>query len=486
MLAAFAFAPVVAIALPSASPCILSEPIVCILPGPAAPSALVVLTIPAGSSAERAGEHGVAHFLEHLTFRNRDVENGEATSGAVGIDRYGNAYTTPFATTYHWTVPPERAEEAIARALRVLAPLDVSESVADQERAIVRREREQRKATADAKRSIAVSAALYDGTPLARTVIGTSDEIDALTLEAARAFHERHYHPGEAVLVVAGAIDRETLTTALDDIRNPPSAIAPVEDALSRAGTAVVRSDESFSPTTLDSRKPTRLVVRGPFGAPARTMDAVVLTERPDVARTDATDLATGELLEAFLNSGLEGSPRVALEKGRGRVPEAVGDKVRDASFLIDEVVPGLLYLGVTIGLRPTIEGNAVTPALDTAWRAWEDEWTALRANGLPDGVFERLRGRIVADIARERADAIQSAWSLIGWLEAGASADDWATYPATVKALTEGDVDALLGRLDAPQRSVITDTLPATGTVVIEPTPTNTLGSETADAFAR
>ena len=88
--------------------CIDHAPSVCLLPDSAA-SVLVALTLPVGSTDEEPSEYGLAHYVEHLIFHGRAVEDGEPTPGQGGIDRWGNACTTRWATTYHWTVPAERA-----------------------------------------------------------------------------------------------------------------------------------------------------------------------------------------------------------------------------------------------------------------------------------------------------------------------------------------------------------------------------------------
>ena len=453
----------------------------CVLADGSASEVLVALMVPVGAVAEGPNEHGVAHYLEHLVFRDRTVESGEPTSGAVGIDRYGNAYTTPFATTYHWTVPPERAGEAIERAIAVLGPLDLSPTVAEQERAVVQREREQRFADPFAKRAGAIEAALYAGTPLERSLIGTPDEIEALTAEAALAFHAAHYVPADALLVVAGAVDHLAVASAVLRGRSAAGIDASSANANGSDATASVPGPRTSAnePGTVGGgaagaraivarivaspHAPDHLVVSGPFGAPERTGDALVRTT-PDAATVAATDL-----IAAFLGSGLSGSPRVALEEGSERVPDAVADDVREALFDVRELVPGLSFVGVTLKLRPSVEADRREATLADAWEAWEAEWDALRRSGIPPDAFERLHARVVTDLERQRDDVVASAWSLIGWLEAGSDPSEWAAHPSVVAALTPERIDAVLRALDEPVRSVVTDALPTSAPFAIQ-----------------
>ena len=450
-----------------AAPCIAGAPNVCVIADRSASEVLVALTVPVGAAAEGPGQHGVAHYLEHLTFRDRTVETGEPSSGTVGIDRYGNAYTTPFATTYHWTVPPERGSEAIMRALAVLGPLDLSPAVAEQEREIVQREREQRLADPWSKRAGAIEAVLYGGTALERSLIGTAEEVEALSAEAALAFHAEYYDPEDAVLVVAGAVDHLTLAGAM--VRGRTAAgIGTVAANAHRGGEGA--GERPPGPPDVAARilastpVAEHVVVSGPFGAPERTADALT------IAPPDATTVAAADLIGAYLNSALPGSPRVALEKGGERVSDAVADDVREATFALRELAPGLVGTGVTLRLRPSVKTDRAEVALVDAWSAWNDEWSALRENGIPAEAFERMHTRAITDLDRQRDDAVASAWSLIGWLEAGADPSEWVEYPSILAALTLERTNAVLDTLGKPVRSVVTDALPAPTSFTIKP----------------
>ena len=50
-------------------------------------------------------------------------------------------------------------------------------------------------------------AAFFGSHPLAASVLGTVESIEALGVEAMRAYHRRRYAPGNMVLVASGAVD---------------------------------------------------------------------------------------------------------------------------------------------------------------------------------------------------------------------------------------------------------------------------------------
>ena len=402
--------------------CRAGAPTFCLLSDPDAPRALVALTLPVGAADEGPGEHGIAHYLEHLTFRDRDVEAEEMASAGAGIDRFGNAHTGSWATTYHWTVPPDRAAEAVGRAMAVLSSLEVVADAAAQERAIVAREREQRKDSPAARDGLAMDAALYAETPLARSVIGTARDIDALTLQAARAFHDRHYDPATAIVVVAGDVHW-----------------SDVGDLAGR-GKAMPRRIPDLHLLPADPHRMTR-------------RDAV---QRPERWQVSLFDLTTGQdtraalsVADAYLASSLPNAPAPALVRGR--------DDTLDAWAEIHEVVPGLGALAVGVVLRPGRE-----PAdLDAPWAAWNVLREDLIRSGLDAATVTRLKDRMVRDEAHDREDGIAAAWSLIGAIEAGDDVADWVAWPDRLAAVEAPDVAEIFAALADSRRIVTLDTLP-------------------------
>ena len=411
--------------------CEPGAPRLCLAADPADLSVLVALTLPVGSADEGPGEHGLAHYVEHLTFRGRSVENGEptpgagagSTAGATPTRRPGPRPTTgpcrPSARGRRWPVPwPCWAPWTSPRRPR---PRSAPSSCASASRAMPAptpgvRERWTRRCT--------------PAQPLARPVIGLPEEIAALDPEAARAFHGRHYRAGAATLVVAGPIEPEAIREAV-----------AAHDPLPEGGAAGGGPIHAYA---LDARPPETLRLEDVFGAPERTLDAVARTS--DGPKTLA---ATG-VLDAWLGSGLPGAPGPVL--GRGR------EDVRELSAGVWEVVPGWTALGVTLTLRPSGEEDG----LDAPWAAWEALWAELRRDGLDADTVARLRARLVRDLEDGRDDGQSAAWDLLAWLEAGETAEDWASYPDALAEVGPGDVRALLDALAEPARLVTADAVPA------------------------
>ncbi|MBX2803732.1 MAG: insulinase family protein [Myxococcales bacterium] len=173
----------------------------------------MAMVVSGGSSAERASEHGVAHLTEHLWFRST-VDEG--LSVAQQLERVGavhNAHTTLDETVYV-TVGHRRLTRALLslEATRLEAPLHgVDDAVFDVERDVVHNESRDRYNGAEPLLTTVLNHALREDHPYARSVIGTTDSLDALTLDDALAYTTRQYQPGQATLYLAGSIDLEAI-----------------------------------------------------------------------------------------------------------------------------------------------------------------------------------------------------------------------------------------------------------------------------------
>ena len=87
---------------------------------------------------------------------------------------------------------------------------------------------------------MAIASALYPPDhPYHWLTIGSAEDIQAASLEDARAFFQKYYHPGNASLALAGAIDTdEALALARKYFEELPAgpAVAPVVARDSAAG----------------------------------------------------------------------------------------------------------------------------------------------------------------------------------------------------------------------------------------------------------
>ena len=178
------------------------------------PVAAVCLWYDVGSRQEVAGRTGLAHLFEHLMFQGSAQVKGnghfELVQGAGGSL---NGTTSFERTSYFETMPAHQLELALwleaDRMGSLLAALD--EESLDNQRDVVKNERRQRYDNVPYGTAFERMTALVypEGHPYHHTPIGSMADLDAVTLDDARAFFHANYAPNNAVLAIAGDIDPE-------------------------------------------------------------------------------------------------------------------------------------------------------------------------------------------------------------------------------------------------------------------------------------
>ena len=166
-----------------------------------------------GAADDPPGQSGITHFIEHLMF------NGTATT-ANGeykqiIGRNGgttNAYTAADITAYYATIARDRLETVMELEADRMTGVVFEAANFEAERQVVLEERLQRTENVPAGLfREELRAASWRAHPYGRPLIGWRQEIEALTMDQVEAFYRRHYGPRNALLVVAGDIDADTL-----------------------------------------------------------------------------------------------------------------------------------------------------------------------------------------------------------------------------------------------------------------------------------
>jgi predicted Zn-dependent peptidase len=178
---------------------------------PGARSVSIAAYVLAGSRLESAEESGVAHFMEHLTFKGTaDYPSSRAISEAVeGVGGSANAATDRESTVYWARVPRREAKTA----MRVLGELVVrprlDEVDIDQERTVIVEEIRSYLDDPAEYAQMLIQQALFGDGPLGREICGDESGIRAMPSSAIRAFWDTMYRPANTVVAVAGDIDHD-------------------------------------------------------------------------------------------------------------------------------------------------------------------------------------------------------------------------------------------------------------------------------------
>ncbi|HEY7599095.1 MAG TPA: pitrilysin family protein [Candidatus Limnocylindrales bacterium] len=181
---------------------------------PSTRSLAVAVYVLAGSRGESAAEWGVAHFMEHLTFKGTQaLPTTRAVSDA--LEAYGgtcNAATDRESTVYWARLPVREAERAFdVLAELVCRPLLRAHDVEREREIIVEEIRSYRDDPAQYVFNL-FDEAFYGDTPLGREIAGDEASVRALGEAQIRDFWARAYRPANLVVAAAGDLDHATVS----------------------------------------------------------------------------------------------------------------------------------------------------------------------------------------------------------------------------------------------------------------------------------
>ncbi len=199
-----------------------------------APTVTTMLNYIVGGNETPKGYPGAAHAQEHMMFRGSPGLTGDQLneiSGAMG--GFFNADTQNAVTQYFFTVPAQDLEIALnIAALRMKA---VNDSPADwaHERGAIEQEVSSDYSNPGFHFYMQMRHAMFRGTPLAHTALGTRPSFNKLTAAMIHRFWEQWYAANNAVLVVAGDFDPATAMAKIRELFSPiPRKQLPARPAI--------------------------------------------------------------------------------------------------------------------------------------------------------------------------------------------------------------------------------------------------------------
>jgi len=169
----------------------------------------VAVYILAGSRLETRERAGVAHFMEHVTFKGtRAYPTTSAVSEAIeGRGGSSNAATDRETTVYWARLPVREAERAFGvLAELVTRPLLRDSDIARERDIIVEEIRSYRDDPGQHVFSL-FDRAFFGDTPLGWEIAGDEETVRSLPEEDIRGFWSDAYQPGNSVISVAGDLD---------------------------------------------------------------------------------------------------------------------------------------------------------------------------------------------------------------------------------------------------------------------------------------
>ena len=165
-----------------------------------------------GSQNEQKHEEGLAHFIEHMTFKsskNYSTEEAMDKLTMLGVDY--NAFTSKTVTRYVFKSLSDNFEEAFALYSDLILHSKFNQDELDKEREVVI---EEMKKYQDDPVELMYEKAVenfYDGLTYAHDALGDEDIIKNVTQKKLFEFKNRFYTANNCIISVTGNIDIDTL-----------------------------------------------------------------------------------------------------------------------------------------------------------------------------------------------------------------------------------------------------------------------------------
>lgn len=198
---------------------------------------------PIGKTKLQKVPHGVAHFLEHKVFVQKDGPQPEeffAKSGALC-----NAYTTFKNTTYLFSGPNQLQDNVLFLLDYVQSPYFTKENV-ESEKGIINQEINMCDDNPTDVLYEYIRKNTFYNNPFKDSIIGTKKDIEKIDEEVLYTCYNTFYHPQNMFLVVTGNFDPEKLLDAIKENQSKKDfpALQPIKIKQYQEPDKVVKQQE--------------------------------------------------------------------------------------------------------------------------------------------------------------------------------------------------------------------------------------------------
>jgi predicted Zn-dependent peptidase len=170
------------------------------------------LVINTGSRDEKASEHGMAHFIEHMVFKG--TAKRKAYYVLSRLDDVGgelNAYTTKEETAIHASVLKEDFERAVDLISDITFNSVFPEKEIEKEKDVVIEEINSYLDTPAELIFDDFEEMIFSGQPIGRNILGTPDSVKSFSQKTLKKFVAANYSTNEIVFCSVGNIPDETI-----------------------------------------------------------------------------------------------------------------------------------------------------------------------------------------------------------------------------------------------------------------------------------
>ena len=317
---------------------------------PGAQSAALGFFVGVGSRHEAPRENGAAHFIEHMLFKGTARRSaGQLARDMDAIGGQFNAYTTKEHTCFYGRTLDRHLDEGLDILADMLFHSRFDQGDVELERGVILEEIGMYEDTPEDLVSERLAAAVYQGTPLARPILGRASTLEGMTGEWLAQWQRKHYHAGNLVAALAGKFSPAQADSLRDLLASLPSGL-PAQSAPAAYRPAVTARRKAIeqnhlilafpAPSYLDERRPQVLLLNALLGGGCSSRLFQQLREERGLCYSVysyVADHADTGLLGIYAAvsrdqewAALEGARRVALELADHGPSQEEVDRVRE------------------------------------------------------------------------------------------------------------------------------------------------------------
>lgn len=200
---------------------------------PGSRSISVAAYVLAGSRSESASQIGVAHFLEHLTFKGTAAypSTRALSEGIEGVGGSFNAATDRESTVYWARVPRREAARAVDVVGELICRPSLDDTDIDRERDVIVEEIRGYLDDPAEYCQILFQQAMYGSGPLGREICGDESDIRGLEPGRIREFWAERYRPANTVIAIAGDIGHRDAVALVETSFGRGNGVGPAYEA---------------------------------------------------------------------------------------------------------------------------------------------------------------------------------------------------------------------------------------------------------------
>ena len=180
---------------------------------PAIPVVAIAVYYDVGSRNERKGRTGFAHLFEHMMFQgSENVGKAEHFQYVMKAGGTMNGTTSSERTNYFESLPANQLPLALWLESDRMRTLAVTQENLDNQRDAVKEEKRLRYDNQPYGQIFdLINSMVYKNFANAHSTIGSMEDLDDATVEDVQEFFRVYYAPNNAVLVISGSFERDTV-----------------------------------------------------------------------------------------------------------------------------------------------------------------------------------------------------------------------------------------------------------------------------------